>query len=1237
MRWASLILAFMLLLSVYPVEALQRCENDTLSPREVRGLWDHIYTEEGIFTANKVSDRLPSDKNSDFPEMKRESVIVTDESGTAQKEVPLPDQYIPADLKTLLVQGYAQGKYSVGLVLNSTFRLGIGKYLFGDLLRHTTDSMADSGVQEILAKPLDEFSRPLQEWLKTRPPVVNAMLSDNFTVTAGCLGDDCHILTYSGVSKYFTTGRSAFTLGEIFVSMGGQYLYDRSGRFRDLVNRIRTKVASFRASPGESLRNFLSRGQAPSAMDALESQFQKLSKLESGDMKTALLAFHRRDALGTQEVQNAVGELEQVYNQIRLELIQKGMSSEVASESAATALESVAKSGTSPQLQNLQITLNNQRIQQLWQRLGSVGFEDTELKTLLIKGRSEYLKELENIIKEKGNQQFLTYSPYWWYMSGTRHAVASSKNMVAKGVTLLSSIAGVMPTAYLVSPEGLLFGRFLGPVYSVPTSWTKIIIKPGPLEDPVYRDAYVDFFSNTGSDTGNLFVDLIELWPGFLYTSIKNAIPEEGREVLETRLESSLRRWFPEFLGRASRVDDIGVLVATTGRCEGCTLATPPGMTVLTSQEPANISVFENHDSNEDQRVILFTHGTDISGQLGGMDSGTKVIDLAKAKAEKEDCRSKCPALEWAGDPKAVGLAIGLLSLGARSVATIAFGPGGGFATTFFLDSVFFPIYLEGPCNTCVDTDIGYFIHIFIPKKYREKKSTDPLVSMAQNFEMDVAELLKNIDANTLARIHELAEKGGVTERRVAQATARVPNIKFAKFSPLGYFHIWVAGTGALVPDEYLTEGRTVLSDGNVSLVLDYEKGELAFYDRVGRKIWALHKPDHVRLSRIDNRIPATVLPQRITRYRLSGAHTEILEIRNGAIFMKGALRDCFSQGVEYQTGRPLPSDNLSLILGRAEHVNTTMGAIEFGDTNSYLLTQEDNVPVGGHMVSVYDDGSVVVHSQDMNAGEFLGLVAENGLIVLKEEGGEKYLILWIWEMARALGEDIGGMRMDLNEVKNPLTDCDEPAFDIHLSPNPDDPASVEAVRNLNNALKKVGPVQILETENKVFYFFSKLEDGICKKYMRVYDKETGEVKDYEIQDIREEDGKIVVTDTQGNVHEFEPKVENGRPYLYYNGEPDLLRKLVGRGGFLWYDPETGLWHVFNGQPIPMSELFKTNGLSVMAKNGRVEGDASGNNFIFQLPASSGGIGVPVLPAFLLFLLVPAVVYLRKRESAWLS
>ena len=1237
MRWASLLLAFMLLLSVYPVEALQRCENDTLSPQEVRGLWDHIYTEDGIFTANKVSDRLPSDKNSDFPEMKRESVIVTDESGTFQKEVPLPDQYIPADLRTLLVQGYAQGKYSVGLVLNSTFRLGIGKYLFGDLLRHTTDSIADSGIQEVLAKPVDEFSRPLQEWLKTRDPVVNAMFSDNFTVAAGCLGDDCHILTYSGVSKYFTTGRSAFTLGEMFVSMGGQYLYDKSGRFRNLVNRVRTKVASFRASPGDSLRNFLSRGQAPDAMGALEAQFQKLNSLEDDQLKTVLLAFHRKDALNTQEVRTAVGELEQAYHQVRLQLLQAGANPDAASESAARILESVANSGTLPQ--NMPVMLTEEQIQQvrtLWGRLDSVGFDNDQLRALLKLGRQNYLNELEEIIKEKGNQQFLTFSPYWYYMAGTRHAIASSKNMVAKGVTLLSSIAGVLPTAYVLSPEGFFFGRVLGPVYSVPTSWTKIIIKPGPLEDPVYREAYVDFFSNTGSDTGNLFVDFIELWPGLLYTSIKNAIPEEGREVLG-RLESSARKWFPEFLGRASRVDDIGVLVATTGRCEGCTLATPPGMTVLTSREPANISVFENHDSNEDQRVILFTHGTDISGQLGGMASGSKVIDLAKAKAEKEDCRSKCPALKWLGDPKAVGLAIGLLSLGARTAATLTFGPGGGFAASFFLDSVFFPIYLEGPCNTCVDTEIGYFIHIFIPKKYREKKSTDPLVSMAQNFEMDVAELLKNIDANTLARIHELAEKGGVTERRVAQATARVPNIKFAKFSPLGYFHIWVAGTGALVPDEYLTEGRTVLSDGNVSLVLDYEKGELAFYDRIGRKIWALHKPDHVRLSRIDNRIPATVLPQRITRYKLSGAHAEILEIRNGAIFMKGSLRDCFSQGVEYQTGRPLSSDNLSLVLGRAEHVNTTAGAIEFGDTNSYLLTREDNVPVGGHTVSVYDDGTVVVHSQDMNAGEFLGLVAENGLIVLKEEGGEKYLILWIWEMARAPGEDIKGMTMDLNEVKNPLTNCDEPAFDIHLSPNPDDPASVEAVRNLNNALRKVGPVQILETENKVFYFFSKLEDGVCKKYMRVYDKETGEVKDYEIQDIQQEDGKIVVTDTQGNRHELEPKVENGRPYLYYNGEPDLLRKLVGRGGFLWYDPETGLWHVFNGQPIPMSELFKTNGLSVMAKNGRVDGEASGNNFIFQLPASSGGIGVPVLPAFLLFLLVPLFVLLKRRGSAWLS
>ena len=254
-------------------------------------------------------------------------------------------------------------------------------------------------------------------------------------------------------------------------------------------------------------------------------------------------------------------------------------------------------------------------------------------------------------------------------------------------------------------------------------------------------------------------------------------------------------------------------------------------------------------------------------------------------------------------------------------------------------------------------------------------------------------------------------------------------------------------------------------------------------------------------------------------------------------------------------------------------------------------------------------------------------------------------LLIWLRHHANAVvsDKDVQNFSGNLTTTKNSLTSCDEPAVDLSVETDPATPATKLKGDNLTAGLEKNGPFQVFETDSKRFILYSKLVDGECKDFFKVVNKETGEVYDQEITDISQnEDGTISIKTADGQTHSLKFSDENGKPVLTYDGQSELLRSAIGKGGSFYYDPNKGLYFAENAQLIPLNDNFKNQGVSFQANpDGTASGKAGDNVFNINTGQPSEGIfNIPSIPetvaGALLFVLVlgllGAGIYLDQRN-----
>jgi hypothetical protein len=214
--------------------------------------------------------------------------------------------------------------------------------------------------------------------------------------------------------------------------------------------------------------------------------------------------------------------------------------------------------------------------------------------------------------------------------------------------------------------------------------------------------------------------------------------------------------------------------------------------------------------------------------------------------------------------------------------------------------------------------------------------------------------------------------------------------------------------------------------------------------------------------------------------------------------------------------------------------------------------------------------------------------------------------------------KDVAGLRAKATTVTDPETECPVPAIDLEAMPYPNDQLGQVKIDNFNTSMEHLGPFTQFTTDSKIFIFYSRLEDGVCKDYFKVIDKETDKVLvDQEIVGgIKQDgDGSISFKTADGQQHTLDFDAENGVPKVSYNSQPpETLRTAQGPNGSFWYDPESGLWYPENGMMIPMSQSFKDNGGYFSTEDGKFSGKPE-NPMTFNIGTQQGGsFSVPSIP-----------------------
>ncbi len=475
-------------------------------------------------------------------------------------------------------------------------------------------------------------------------------------------------------------------------------------------------------------------------------------------------------------------------------------------------------------------------------------------------------------------------------------------------------------------------------------------------------------------------------------------------------------------------------------------------------------------------------------------------------------------------------------------------------------------------------------------------------------------------------------------------------------------FFFWYNGN--TLPAVYDTVSRTVLEDNDkdVSVIIDKKDGTISVKEEGKPAEEIISSEDNVRLSTENLAVPAEVIPQRIGRVVLpTGSPIELFELNwqgNFKVLDQSTL-DCIRQNVLEQTGVPLTTRDITEAFGEAKAIKT-----DRYPSITASASQQSIIANGSPREIVYGPSARVVVMTDMNttllngraipAGDFISVAFKNGVIVYKPASGGNPAELLIWlsyhERTILRPSQVKGLKATLDSVTNAETGCPEPAINLEAIPNLDAGERsqiTERVENFNQAIEKMGPFQIFDTDRHRFVFYSEKtspgcdpqDEGCCQDRVSIINKETGEVYDQAIVGgVKQTPEGIEFTTEDGKNHTLDFSADNGVPKISYNNmAPETLTMARGPNGAFWYDPDDELWRPYNAQLLPLLEAFKTNGMDIRERaDGSVNGMPGGNTMNVNVGGSAESpFNLPSLPLapieMLLFILTLMAVICVAR------
>ncbi len=786
----------------------------------------------------------------------------------------------------------------------------------------------------------------------------------------------------------------------------------------------------------------------------------------------------------------------------------------------------------------------------------------------------------------------------------------------------------VVPYIYWQAKRG--FGVDELSAYMLPETWRTVHYSSG--EDKLYDDAFIDFFANSGSDDGDLFIRVIDNLP---WKYVLNTLSEKFNLV-----KQQYDRYTKPNGGLRTEVGNIAVYSNTSENCIGC------GITLNSSSANDFLALFKSgsrtssivlEDTPKDEQkngavLINYAHHLDLQGKTP--EGVPEKINLSESVSENNTCQD---AIEEAGYGVGFankhGINPGFYLASAEAASYLIFGMGGAIVTA--VQQFVVASKLQG----CVDSSEGYYTHFFVPAFEEEeppKENTveystqkvsnliDDASSQLESFFTGTGTLTQDAVDNVKRELDSLSR--GAKSSDLVQATYDTYGFSRGMMSGIRLFYFWVAGGTNIEPAEYKTKGKTVIEGVNgQTAVSDNEKGNLVVD---GKEV--LNSEDHVRMASTDLAIPATAYPNDLSMTRFSGNPSQLVfELKMSPlgdsadiVVQDKDLLDCIKEGVLKQTGLSLNSANLSEAFGKFKELKTS--------THSSVFVQDGKIVAEGIPrktafnepgLEVYGDRSVKLlnsKDEDPDIGKLTAMYFDNGYFIYKESTNE--FIFWLrhHEKGKLEQEDVFGLNVSPKMQTNPVTGCEEYVFDMKVLGDPESPAKSEKARLFNESLNKMGPFSTFKTDKKTYVFY---EDEDCKIHLRIIDNETGKIEYDELIDSLDStaDGFNVKT-ADGQSHDFGFSTENGRPFLDYNGIKELLRTVSGQNGSMWYDPEKGLWYAENAQLLPLLDLFRTEGLKLTVEDNVAKGVPGANTMNINLndKTANNPFNLPSLPESLL-------------------
>ncbi|MDD3159820.1 MAG: hypothetical protein PHQ98_02540 [Candidatus ainarchaeum sp.] len=790
------------------------------------------------------------------------------------------------------------------------------------------------------------------------------------------------------------------------------------------------------------------------------------------------------------------------------------------------------------------------------------------------------------------------------------------------------------PYAYWNIKRGLGNEEFSA--YMLPDSWSTISFAPG--EDAIYADSYSDFYANEGSDQGDLFSNVMNsilFAPNYI---LKEALMEKFPEM------EFIKKYTGEYgLGGEkilrNEVYDLA-FYSHNENCVDCTVPityTPEGyLSFGVSSFSTNLNAYmlEAADAATKQEdgtsLIVYTHKTNITGKTTDIEG--QEINLVDARKESTTCDD---ALRKIGLGFAGAKTAGLILAGGESLAyVLAPGMGGVLAT------VAQQLLIAPELQDCVDDQEGYYIHFFDPadevkasadtkEKISNETVTNTLSDMADKLSDAVSDSNNPLSESLSNMTNEFKDfMNKSKQNNILQAN-------LSMFAPISgnlqgkeLFYVW--SKDGLMPSGLKTEGKELIKDGNNEVLIDYGAGSLS----INGKDVIQNKKDIVGLITNDLRIPAEVVPAKVTTISAPNTKDTVFELNSSGeiTILQNDVLKCIQGAVYDQVGIEFNGNELTSVFGKLKLASTKNYQSIFVKEGKIYLEGTSPRYQGGTesklIVDGYWDSRLTDENKLIDGGKFVSFTFDNGSIVINEETNQ--LVVWLRHHEQSIlsNNEVEGLNVIAKSTVNPETGCTEPALQLEAVANQKDDLGKQKVDNFNTSMEHLGPFTQFTTTDKIYIFYSKLDDkGICKDYFKIIDKDTGKVLvDSEIVgDIaKADDGSIVFSTADGQQHNLKFDAENGVPKVSYNGGPlETLLSAQGTKGSFWYDPETGTWYPENGIQIPLDSSYKDNGLLYSVdKDGNITGTAT-NPMTFNIgQGSTGGLNIPSLPEDLLSLFI---------------